>query len=111
MRKLLVVLALFTLFSCSKGNYSPTAPTTFPSQLGGMVHNGASNGPAVEGATVKLQGQTNVTAADGSFAFLGLTSGNTTVTITKAGFQDKTIQVDLAPGQNNHFEWFITPNP
>jgi hypothetical protein len=79
------------------GGKAPTQPET--ATFRGVVHI-IPTGPPIAGVTVTVQGKTAVTAADGTFTFTGLTTGQTNVTLAKEGFAPGAIQVTLNTGDN-----------
>ncbi|HVT04939.1 MAG TPA: carboxypeptidase regulatory-like domain-containing protein [Thermoanaerobaculia bacterium] len=76
----------------------PTGPpTSSTATLSGTV---TAAGSPVSGAVVSAQGQTATTATDGRYLLTALTSGTTTVSISKSGFTTASQTVTLNAGAN-----------
>lgn len=71
--------------------------TTPRATLSGTV---TFNGNPVSGVTVSTQGLSVTTGSDGTYRFSDLTTGSTTVTAQKAGFQDARQALTLVTGNN-----------
>ncbi|RZK70079.1 MAG: carboxypeptidase-like regulatory domain-containing protein, partial [Pedobacter sp.] len=96
MKKLMItVFAVFMLPLISLAQLSVT----------GKIADEKSN--ALPGATVRLNGKTTKTSADGSYRFTNLRQGNQTLTVSFVGYQtqqksfdlqsDQTIDISLSP--------------
>jgi|GEM_PF-5826516 len=73
-------------------------PTSPRASLSGTV---TFNGNGVAGAVVSAQGLSVVTGSDGTYQFGDLSTGSTTVTTQKDGFQDARLTVSLSAGANS----------
>lgn len=103
-----IVMLAVALAGCTKK--PTTAPVTTGHSISGIVRVGTT---PLANAAVSLQGPSNVvtgTAADGSYAFTGLSSGSYLVHVQQAGYSMSPSGwwVDL-PGGANNIDFRLTP--
>lgn len=101
MKRSILILALALAACGGGGGSSPTEPQPQPQRahLLGTVHVLGST-TLISGVAVEAQGARTTTDAGGAFALRDLQPAQTVVTLTKAGYQETKIGVNLAAGEN-----------
>ena len=99
MKKLSIILFLFSLFlaSCSNDNEYEVFTSVY-----GLVTD-ASNGEPIAGASVQLSpgGATKITGSDGYFEFSDITPMQYTVTVQKEGYSTNRKSITVILGESN----------
>jgi len=103
-----IVACIMTVCAMTACGGSPTQPgAATMATLRGAVHL-IPTGPPIADVAVMVQGKSAVTAADGAFTLTGLAPGQTSVTLTRQGYQRADVQLTLVPG-DNFFSLGIAP--
>jgi len=79
----------------------------------GTLHESSAAGLALSGATVTCGGKSTITGSNGSFSLSGITLGNQTLTLSKAGYQSFSLSVSISSGSdyNAGDRWLLSDTP
>ena len=99
----------YPLYSNQSGLVFTLTPIQYP--MSGTVLAGSATGPALEGATVAIAGQTAMTNGAGAFSIPGISVGTYTLTISRTGYLTKTITNYVVSGAQSGLVFFLVPSP
>lgn len=98
-RSIPILCLAIVLAACGGGGGSSPTEPSLKAQLLGTVHESGKT-TLIPGVTVMAQGAQTTTDAGGAFALRDLQPGQTTVVLTRTGYRETRIGVNLVAGEN-----------